>query len=241
MKSGGLKKRYFPERRICVMSFELGSDVSQIIDSLKLFYSEKIDVLSCVVQGHPGYPYVNGVIFLDLSESSISSNELEKKVRTLGYASRFAIIEREFTHGEARIIAFPLEDLHSILESIRNMGEPGYALLYHLGLNMGKNYAKKISLFFSKYNLLKYLLLCYQGMGFGEFYVSKYVEEKESVIEAKDLFECIGAVSDEPNSHLFRGILSGIFSELWGGKVEVVEEKCIAKGDSKCVFKVKKV
>ncbi|RLE79349.1 MAG: hypothetical protein DRJ52_08590 [Thermoprotei archaeon] len=223
------------------MSFELGSDVSLIIDTLKLFYSKKINVLSCVIQGHPGYPYVNGVIFLDITKSNISSNELEKRVRALSYASRLAIIERGFTHGEARIIAFPLEDLHNILASIKSMGEPGYALLYHLGFNMGKDYVKKVSLFFSRYDLLKYLLLCYQGMGFGEFNVSKYVEGKESIVEARDLFECIGVASSEPNSHLFRGILAGIFSELWGDKVKVIEEKCIAKGDSKCVFKVEKV
>jgi len=121
------------------------------------------------------------------------------------------------------------------------MGEPGYALLFHLGHAMGKSHAKKISKFFPKYELFSYLLLNYQGMGLGEFSIAKYIERHECIIEAKDLFECIGVASDKPNSHLFRGILSGILSELWGEKVEVVEEKCIAKGDSKCVFKVKKV
>jgi len=223
------------------MCFGLGSKVDQIIDSLRLLQEENIGVLSCILQCHPERKYINGVIFLDLSDSSIRGDELEAKIKALGHASKFTVIERDFTHGEARIIAFSLEDLHSILQSIRDMGEPGYALLFHLGYSMGRAHVKKISDFLSKYNLLKYLLLSYQGMGLGEFTVSEYSEGLECVIEAKDLFECIGVVSDKPNSHLFREILSGIFSELWSSKVRVVEEKCIAKGDSRCVFKIKKI
>jgi len=63
-------------------------------------------------------------------------------------------------------------------------------------------------------------------------------EKPRLVVRLRDLFECrlFKGRKNKPNSHFMRGILAGILEELFGVKIKVKEEKCVAMGDPYCEF-----
>ena len=86
------------------------------------------------------------------------------------------------------------------------------------------------------FRALEYLLLYHESLGHGRFELEKYVDRAYCRMVARELVECLGVSSEKPNSQLFRGLLAGFLSRLWGEEVKVVESKCIAKGDPYCEF-----
>lgn len=109
--------------------------------------------------------------------------------------------------------------------------------MYHMGFRAGATLAEKLaSCYETGRQALEYLLLYYESLGHGRFKVIEYEERAKCRVEARELVECIGVVSDKPTSHMFRGLLAGFLSKLRGRDVKVVETTCIAMGDPCCEF-----
>ena len=59
-------------------------------------------------------------------------------------------------------------------------------------------------------------------------------------IAVHDSFECEGAkVTGQPYGAMVRGMIAGIFAEVFGKPFQVEETECIAKGDKRCVFEIR--
>lgn len=61
---------------------------------------------------------------------------------------------------------------------------------------------------------------------------------RQAVVAVRDLFECLpfqGKMA-EPSSHLFRGYLAGVLTQLMENRVTVREVDCIAKGNPQCTI-----
>lgn len=135
---------------------------------------------------------------------------------------------------------FTLEEIQNLFDMLRELGSGGKAILFNMGYKAGYDLANRIVKFFeSSGRALEYTLLYHESLGHGRFEILRYIDKVECWIRADELSECIGVKAEEPNSHLFRGILSGILSRLWNSKVSVEEVKCVAKGDDYCEFRVK--
>jgi predicted hydrocarbon binding protein len=81
----------------------------------------------------------------------------------------------------------------------------------------------------------------YSALGYGISNLTALDFERRTVeIHVKDGFECVRSTnpSGVPQGHFTRGLISGWFSRLFESKIDVVETRCVAKGDPDCVFQV---
>ncbi|MEM2084229.1 MAG: 4-vinyl reductase, partial [Nitrososphaerota archaeon] len=69
--------------------------------------------------------------------------------------------------------------------------------------------------------------------------LEEFNEEKcVAKIKVYELFECIPfkGLRKEAGSYFFKGYLTGILKNLFNKEIEIIEEKCVAKGDAYCLF-----
>ena len=233
-------RRYFPERKVVLVSVELKDYGDYALESVKLFSKYGVKMLSCIVQSHPDRGAIHASLFLDLTDSSIDKSDLLRELKSLPYVKNIELLDLPFTHREARLVVFTLEEMHDLFKVLRELGGGGLAIMYHMGFRAGETIAAKLSGYFeNNKKALEYLLLYYESLGHGRFKLESYIGGVYCRVVVRELLECIDVSSGEPNSQLFRGILAGFLSKLWGREVKVVETKCIAKGDPCCEFEAK--
>ncbi len=207
---------------------------------IMLFSKYGIRMLSCVVQAHPGWDLIHATFFLDLTDSDLTPAELLTKLDLMPLVKRIELLDLPLTHGEARLAVFTLEDMHYLFGMLRELGDGGLAIMYHMGLRAGEALAEKVSSYFNdNKRSLEYMLLYNESLGHGRFKLERYIDKAYCRIIVKELLECIGVKSEEPNGQVFRGMLAGFLSKLWGREAKVVETKCITTGDSYCEFEAK--
>ncbi len=232
-----VRRRYFPERRVVLVSLELEAVSDYALEPLRLFSRHGIRMLSCIVQSHPNRGSVHASLFLDLTDSSTDPAELLVELRAIPHVRRAELLDLPLTHGEARLVVFTLREVHSLFSMLRELGAGGEAIMYHMGLRAGEALAESLSRCFeSGRRALEYLLLYHESLGHGRFELERYVDRAYCRVVVRELMECLGVGSERPNSQLFRGLLAGFLSKIWGEKVRVVESKCIARGDPYCEF-----
>jgi predicted hydrocarbon binding protein len=81
----------------------------------------------------------------------------------------------------------------------------------------------------------------YTALGYGITNLTAIdFERKTAEMHVRDSFECKRSSdpSGAPQSHFIRGLIAGWFSQLFETKIDVIETKCITKGDPDCVFQV---
>jgi len=235
-----IKERYFPERKIVVVSAELVGRTDYIVGLATFLLDHKAEILSCIVQAHPDRNLVHVTLFLDMTNSDLSPSRLLAQLRRRANVRRIELLDIPLTHGAARLAVFTLEDMHRLFEKLREAGSGGLAIIYHMGYGAGESLAKRLGKYFrDNRKALEYLLLYYETLGHGKFKLRIYSEKERCKVVVEELLECMGVKSSEPNSQLFRGILAGFLTELWGVEVEVVETKCIAMGDEYCEFEAR--
>jgi len=232
--------RYFPERRIVLVSVELESNSGSVLEILKLFSKHEVSTLSCIVQSHPDRESVHATLFLDLTDSSLKPAKLLTELKVLPYIRRVELLDLPLTHGEARLVVFTLEEMHNLFRLLRELGEGGLAVMFHMGFKAGEAMAERLfSYFGDNRKSLEYMLLYYESLGHGRFRLERYIDKEYCRLVARELVECLGVRSEKPNSHLFRGLLAGFLSRLWRKEVKVEETRCIARGDSCCEFEAR--
>ena len=237
---GVLRERYFPERKVVLLSVEFEDYGDYALEPVKLFSKYRVKMLSCVVQSHPDRGAIHASLFLDLTDSSIDKFDLLRELKSLRHVKNIELLDLPFTHGEARLVVFTLEEMHDLFKVLRELGGGGLAIMYHMGFRAGEAIAARLSGYFENgKKALEYLLLYYESLGHGRFKLKSYIDGVYCRIVVRELVECIDVNSDKPNSQIFRGMLAGFLSKLWGREVKVVEMKCIAKGDPCCEFEAK--
>jgi predicted hydrocarbon binding protein len=66
------------------------------------------------------------------------------------------------------------------------------------------------------------------------------LNKKTAEVDVTDSFECLynKDKSRKPGGQFVRGVIAGWFTQLVGEKVDAIETKCIAKGDSICTYHI---
>ncbi|MEM1554014.1 MAG: V4R domain-containing protein [Thermoproteota archaeon] len=189
---------------------------------------------------------------IDISESNESLNEIIEDIKSIDgvLEVRFSdnvlngiIIDELFFPlmvGGERSFTLRVESFGAILKRLyEKFGTGAAVILYEMGLGMGESKFKSVV---SKYRVdkqtaVKIILAERSAKGWCIARLEEF-NNKNVVVFAQDLFECLPFRDnhDRPISQFFRGYLAGIFQQLYGKNVNVIETECIAKGDKLCKF-----
>lgn len=114
------------------------------------------------------------------------------------------------------------------------------AFLYHVGAGSGRAIAQfQRRLFEDPHVCIRVVEYNSVAFGHGRRLTIRKVAADVFEIIFEGLFECeFLAGKKGPTSHLMRGIIAAYFEELFGGKWETTEVKCINSGDDVCMFRV---
>lgn len=239
----GVHVKYYPEREIAVISIEMESSPEYPLTAAKLLVERGIRLLSCIISSHPKEPFTQATLFLDFTETATSVKTLVEEFQKSPGVKRVEFSTVPLTWGEARLVAFTLRDICELFGAMHKWGPAGQALLYHMGFAAGERKASEFAALYAGEAALRYLLLWMESLGWGSLEIAEYRDGEYCKIEVQRLFECICG-GDElavptPRSHLFRGLLAGFLSKLWGKKVQVAEVECIAQRKPCCIFEAR--
>lgn len=193
------------------------------------------------------------LLFLDLTDSSISVKETKKLLASVKHVKNVYIIE-PFEDIIVDTFFFPITLLGEraiilrkpffesfISEVQKKMGRGGSAVLYHIGYYIGSHVydSHKRIIGNDPQKILNFGKIIYKNVGYGIMKELKI--KKEGIITLKILnnFECEinkNLNLENKESHFMRGILAGWFEKYLGKKVMVKETKCIARGDDYCEY-----
>ena len=157
------------------------------------------------------------------------------------------------SRGGVRMIIFSAETLSRVLtELYKAFGTGANFILYKLGFDYGQELSahfkkmlaavsggielppKKVVESFLKYNVSS-------GWQVLEAFEVSTEGRIEATVRVRELWEALarkGLEMEEVNCDLFRGILAGFFTNLYGMKFKAVEVACAAKGAPYCEFRI---
>jgi len=195
-------------------------------------------------------------IICNFSESKVSPEELIKSIKKLfkddiiniEYSSKIldswhASKLFPYVLNNRRSILLGRSNLEAIIFEVRNRmnDELGSALLYHIGVAVGRRLFERLKKVYGEKlnelnNLIELMRLTFETHGWGR--VREYkVGDKLISVYIDNLWECeIQLNKTSYGSHYVRGILKGIFEEYGFKDITINEDKCITRGDEFCSF-----
>jgi len=197
-------------------------------------------------------------VFADLTESRNVLRKLVEKIRSLRFIEKVEAIEPLFkgftvdttysqpTLAGGRVIILREPAYEGFIKGLKKrFGSVGKEFLYYIGLDMGYKVFKAQSKIIRKAGgglkeLLVFLkeVFKHSGLGIVE-HIDIDFDNKTAIIRVQNSFECrLFKESGNVESHVIRGFIAGFMSSLFKTKVNVIETKCIAKGDPYCEFTV---
>ena len=234
-----LKKMLLPRTRVLVVNVELRSEVGCAADLIRIFSQHGVNVLSFIMWTGLKDERVYATLFLDLENREIPQEPL----RELKYSSkveRIRLVSLPLTPREAALISLTVAEAKGLRRMAESLGSGGKAIMFHSGFEAGRDLAEKFKASYdSNRRALENFLLYSEVLGRGKFRLESYLDGAYCKVIVEGLVECVRVRSSEPNSQMFRGMLSGFISGLWGREVSAVETRCIAKGDPYCEFEIR--
>jgi len=206
-----------------------------------------------ISQNEPSYAF----IFLDISENeSLDVKELTSKIENIPFVDDVKLIEPPFRgfifdpyffpfkiRGE-RALIFLRRTYEGLIKLTREKIGSGFkAILFHIGFDIGFHVFKKAHIHIAGKDprkLIETVKAFFQLLGYGIIREITFdMDKSEAIVKVDKCFECEMLIgSKEAEAHFVRGMFAGWFSQLFGKKVNVIETKCIAKGDEYCEFHV---
>ncbi|MEM1937622.1 MAG: V4R domain-containing protein [Candidatus Caldarchaeum sp.] len=189
-------------------------------------------------------------IIVDLTGKPYSAEQLAKSISLLNVVKDVSYYGKQLPDmlfdehhfpmrmmGERAIIYRESGYREMILGLKRQLGTGGDALLYHIGLNIGKGIWNKLKQITGGDIDLLVKHVKYRVMMNRTSMVREIIlEAGRVVVRLEDNYECALVKNyGKPFSNLHRGMFAGIFSELVGSD-NSKETKCIAAGDPYCEF-----
>ena len=200
------------------------------------------------------------VAFLDFTNAYVEPKEILEKFRDTGLVRDINVIEpivegfivdtssHPLVIGNERVILIESSGFKYLINELREkFGTAGEAVLYYMGYEMGLGYGQvhrkmgdQLGLTSPREILEKVSIPIFQGSGLGIFNITEYREKPLLLrIRVYRSFECeLGREYGREYSHIVRGILAGLTTNMFNREVAVREVRCIAKGDEYCEFEI---
>ncbi|XRH74744.1 MAG: V4R domain-containing protein [Candidatus Methanosuratincola verstraetei] len=202
------------------------------------------------------YPVIS---FLDVTECDVPIDEFVKDLESTGMVHHAKVIDPvadgliidnlsfPLTAGGDRAIILRAAGYRGLIRGIKEQfGSGGEAFLYYEGLEAGRGFgrlhrsaAEAVGLKDPLEIYRRVSTAAFQWAGFGRIEVI-HLGDSGGKIAVHDSFECeVAKVTGKPYGALVRGMIAGIFAEVFGKPFQVEETECIAKGDKRCVFEIR--
>lgn len=253
---------YLPNRDIIGFHFSFHHKALDkpgiLVSLLSIFSIRDISIVGFdISQVTPKTP-IEGFIYIDITgRKDINPKEIINEMKSKPYIIDIKLIKPLFNGlicdpyffplnvFNERAIIFLKRNYEGMIKEIRKqLGSAAKTLLYLMGHNIGTNYYEKGGRIIVGKDLEKLIKLAIESskqVGLGIIEIEEIKPEKlEATIKIYQSSECeLFKGSNKCESHFIRGIIAGWISQLFKSKTEVIEEKCIAKGDPYCQFKIK--
>ncbi len=249
-----------PDRKLhCLLiKTELMSGVLEKLASIAAKYGVKVSYISYSMP-RDYEKLVRALVFIDVTDATASVEQLLEEARKLKFVKEIRDMKPEIEGFALDLFSFPLviegkrviilreQGIKGIINGLRKrLGSAAEAIQYFLGfeagLEFGKNHKKlgeKLGIRKPSEILSKISAPLFTPIGFGIMNVLKISDNPPyAYIRVHGCFECECAPqkSDKPYSHLVRGMVAGVLTELFEVEMTVKEIKCIAMGDPYCEF-----
>ena len=244
---------YLPGRRLYGYWMILENVPGTLAKVTNVFADEGVNIVKVLVTSvEEG---ADSLFYCDFTDVDVKPEKLAEDFRRMKVVKDIKLIEPIIPGLLIDNIHFPImiskgryvinrEDcLRSFIKGMRSeFGSAGEALLYRIGLDMGKGMWQGLDYYTTdaeeKLEIFKQLFM---NTGYGKMDMEIDIIGKEADVIVYDSIECRqGIGSENPYSHYIRGIIAGVFKNIFGGEVDVKEMKCIAVGDEYCEFRVEK-
>jgi predicted hydrocarbon binding protein len=253
-----LSIEFNPGRKLAHFVVELSNIPGALEHSAALATKNSVNILSGFHHAPSASKLAFWSFFADFTDSKINPAEFASELRALPSTvdvrthvppNGFLIDTFDFPlrWGARRAIMMRNESIGSIFARINAIfgdGPAARVVLYEMGEAAGRSIfnglVTEIGLDVFKKELSQVLGL-YMASGWGLFeLLHADFDKKTAAIRVKDNFECVyyRGQATTPRGNFVRGHLAGWFSGLFGVRVEVMENYCVAKGDECCNFTI---
>ena len=217
-----------------------------------------VNILSGYMSAHPGEELGYVTFFADITDATISLEELAAALKQLDVVVELEVHEAEVPGLIVDAAHFPLLflgqevvviDLRMIGHMFSRLdevfGTGASVILYEMGVRAGKVIVEEVvECGIREEDVLKVLAALGVARGWGITEILSWDPRAvRLVLRVWENFECkpLAGRKRKPHSHFMRGVIAGIVSKLTGQPVKVREVKCLAKGDPYCEFVAEKV
>ncbi|RLI07730.1 hypothetical protein DRO24_02445 [Candidatus Bathyarchaeota archaeon] len=249
---------FSPGRRLVGFIVKGVSKKGILASVVNLFSDRRIDITYCsskaVMEGEEG----RILLFVDLTDSPVNPHSIADELKDMDAVEGVEIIESN-VEGFIADTSFPLiigsdravlldeSALKGLLLKFRErLGTGAEAMLYHIGLEVGKERWRYILRMTDEIGAERFVdrvsiaAEVFRSMGYGILRIRELREETPHVIlEVWDCIECqLGRPSRKPFSQFIRGLLAGLTSIIYETEMYAMENRCIAVGDPYCLFEI---
>ncbi len=201
-------------------------DIDNVVDIVNILRRLKAPLVSLQIFRYD--KYLSGILITN------ATSTLQPKIALEGISKVKGVKRVEIIGKIPEKAVRPMLSL-AIKEIIKKLDIAGKVFAFHFGLIVGSELVEILTSYSAEETIEKAFLFI-KGNGLGIPSLIEHIPNVRCIVKVERLFECMGVTAKEPNSHFFRGFLSGVLSKLWGTNVRVLEIRCVALGDKHCEF-----
>jgi predicted hydrocarbon binding protein len=243
---------YNPKKKVFLVSIEMKSDPSALSNITSILSNSDITTLGGFISMNPESNIGVWGFFAE-GDANMRGSQLKKLIDGSPFVETSYVIEGsdglvvdnlhfplKLNSGEIMVLVRRevFSDMFKRLEEI--FGTGGETIVFEEGEASGESDAKRLIEVFGKeaaQQNIPELSYLYFALGWGRPELLKFnAIPFSATIRLYDSFECSGRKSTKPHSYFIRGHMTGLINTLFQKKVNCIETKCAALGDSFCEF-----
>lgn len=244
---------YNPKKKVFLVSIDMKSDPGALASITSILSNSGITALGGFISMSPdSYTGVWG--FFAESEKGVRASQLKKFIDSSPYVTGSNVVEGteeglvvdtihfplKLNSGETMILARKevFSDMFKRLGEI--FGTGGETIVFEEGEATGESDARRLIEVFGKdlaQQSIPELSNLYLTLGWGRPELVRFnAIPFSATLRLYDSFECEGQKSTKPHSYFIRGHMTGLINTIFQKKVNCIETKCSALGDTFCEF-----